>query len=136
MLSSGNAAVAAEQTATPSLPVQKPAAAELSLDLLELELALNDFNETEMDFAQTVGDEVRKAGGDFLFELPASGLAENCKRIAAIRIPETGSGDLKVVFAFLDKSGTGVRVENADEKTADLKRFADAFVGVLERFSA
>lgn len=134
MLSSGNAAVSAENATSPALPVKKPAAAELSLDLLELELALNDFNETEMDFVRSVSDVVRKAGGDFLFELPASGLADNCKRIAAVRIPEPGSGDLKVVFALLDKSGTGIRVESAGEKTEDLKRFAEAFVGVLERF--
>ena len=134
MLSSGNAAVSAEKATSPALPIKKPAAAELSLDLLELELALNDFNETEMDFVRSVGDVVRKAGGDFLFELPASGLAGNCKRIAAVRIPEPGSGGLQVVFALLDESGTGIRVEGAGEKTQDLKRFAEAFVDVLERF--
>lgn len=134
MLPSGNTTVVAEKTATPALPAKKPAASELSLDLLELELALNDFNDTEIDFVRAVGDEVRKAGGDFLFELPASGLADNCKRIAAVRIPEHGSGELKVVFALLDKNGTGIRVEGADEKTEDLKRFAEAFVDVLERF--
>jgi len=54
-------------------------------------------------------------------------------RIAALRVPKGEDGALEIVFALLDAEGAAIRVENPDETTADLKRFAHAFVDVLQR---
>ena len=51
----------------------------------------------------------------------------------ALRVPKGEDRALAVVFALLDAEGSAIRVENPDEATADLKRFADAFVDVLQR---
>jgi hypothetical protein len=53
--------------------------------------------------------------------------------VAALRVPKGDDGALGVVFALLDAEGSAIRVETPDEKTEGLKRFADAFVDVLER---
>lgn len=105
----------------------------LPLELLELELSLDGFSGDEESFAAAVRMAADQLGGDFLFDLPASGLAEDCLRIAALRVPKGEDGVLEVVFALLDAEGTAIRVENPDEKTEGLKRFADAFIDVLER---
>lgn len=105
----------------------------LPLELLELELSLDGFSGDEAGFAEAVRTAADQLGGDFLFDLPASGLAQDCLRIAALRVPKGNDGALGVVFALLDAEGSAIRVENPDETTEGLKRFADAFVGVLER---
>lgn len=105
----------------------------LPLELLELELSLDGFAGGAQAFAAAVRAAADHLGGDFLFELPASGLAQDCQRIAALRVPKGKDGGLEVVFALLDAEGAAIRVENPDEKTEDLKRFAEAFIGVLER---
>lgn len=105
----------------------------LPLELLELELSLDGFSGDEAGFAEAVRKAASLTGGDFLFDLPASGLSDDCRRIAALRIPKGDDGALGVVFALLDAEGAAIRVENPDEKTKDLKRFADAFVDVLQR---
>lgn len=113
-----------------SAPAGEPA---LPLKLLELELSLDGFSGEEAGFADAVRMAADRVGGDFLFELPASGLADDCRRIAALRVPQGEDGALAVVFALLDTEGSAIRVENPDETTKDLKRFADAFVDVLQR---
>lgn len=105
----------------------------LPLELLELELSLDGFSGEVENFAEAVRQAATQLGGDFLFDLPASGLAEDCLRIAALRVPKGEDNALEVVFALLDAEGSTIRVENPDETTQDLKRFAEAFVGVLER---
>lgn len=119
------------QTAAPvATPAGEPA---LPLELLELELSLDGFSGDEASFAEAVRNAASQLGGDFLFDLPASGLAEDCLRIAALRVPKGEHGALEIVFALLDAEGSAIRVENPDERTQDLKRFADAFVDVLQR---
>ncbi|WP_145925866.1 hypothetical protein [Shinella sp. HZN7] len=111
-------------------PAGEPA---LPLELLELELSLDGFSGDEAGFADAVRMAADQVGGDFLFDLPASGLAEDCRRIAALRVPQGEEGALAVVFALLDAEGAAIRVETPDETMKDLKRFADAFVDVLQR---
>ena len=121
-------------TQTAAAPVATPAGeSALPLELLELELSLDGFSGDEASFADTVRNAADQLGGDFLFDLPASGLAEDCLRIAALRVPKGTNGALEIVFALLDAEGAAIRVENPDETTKDLKRFADAFVDVLQR---
>lgn len=118
------------QTAAPATPAGEPA---LPLEILELELSLDGFSGDEASFAEAVRNAADQLGGDYLFDLPASGLAEDCLRIAALRVPKGEDGALEIVFALLDAEGAAIRVENPDENTKDLKRFADAFVDVLQR---
>jgi hypothetical protein len=120
------------QTATDT-PVATSGETALPLELLELELSLDGFSGDEADFTEAVRTAADQVGGDFLFDLPASGLAEDCLRVAALRVPKGDDGALGVVFALLDAEGSAIRVETPDEKTEGLKRFADAFVDVLER---
>lgn len=123
-------------TATDAAPLSyagdEPA---LPLELIELELSLDGFSPgAGHGFADAVRQAARKLGGDLLFELPASGLADDCQTIAALRIPDGGAaGELRIVLALLDAAGTSIRVENPGGRTQGLKRFADAFVAVLER---
>ena len=105
----------------------------LPLELLELELSLDGFSGDEAGFTEAVRTAAEQVGGDFLFDLPASGLSQDCLRIAALRVPKGEDGALGVVFALLDAEGSSIRVENPDEKTEGLERFAEAFVDVLER---
>ncbi|UEX82446.1 hypothetical protein K8M09_03930 [Shinella zoogloeoides] len=123
---------------TATAPVATPVATStgdpaLPLELLELELSLDGFSGDEASFAEAVRQAADQVGGDFLFDLPASGLAEDCLRIAALRVPKGENGAPTIVFALLDAEGATIRVENPDETTKDLKRFADAFVDVLQR---
>ena len=119
------------QTAAPvATPAGEPA---LPLELLELELSLDGFSGDVETFAEAVRTAATQLGGDFLFDLPASGLADDCLRIAALRVPKGEEGALGVVFALLDAEASTIRVENPDEKTEDLKRFAEAFIDVLQR---
>ncbi len=123
---------------TATAPVATPVATStgdpaLPLELLELELSLDGFSGDEASFTEAVRQAADQVGGDFLFDLPASGLAEDCLRIAALRVPKGENGALETVFALLDAEGAAIRVENPDAKTKDLKRFADAFIDVLQR---
>jgi hypothetical protein len=113
-----------------AIPAAEPA---LPLELLELELSLDGFSGDDAGFAEAVRTAATQVGGDFLFDLPASGLADDCRRIAALRVPKGEDDALAVVFALLDAEGTSIRVESPDEKTKDLKRFTDAFIDVLQR---
>lgn len=111
-------------------PASEPA---LPLELIELELSLDGFATEQDGFSEAVRRAAKSLDGEFLFDLPASGLAEDCQRVAALRIPEANGNGMKIVFALLDADGTGIRVEDPSEATSGLKNFADSFVGVLER---
>ncbi|WEX78285.1 hypothetical protein PYH37_003158 [Sinorhizobium numidicum] len=120
------------EIAVPAPPPQTGEAA-IPMALLELELSLDHFSGNKEDFAafiRTVADDV---GGEFLFALPASGLIEDCLTIAAIRYGETEDKAPMILFVCLDGDGSTIRVEQPSERTADLKSFAEAFVGVLEQ---
>ncbi|ASY68030.1 hypothetical protein AB395_0000613 [Sinorhizobium fredii CCBAU 45436] len=101
--------------------------------LLELELSLDRFSGNGDDFSafvRTVADDI---GGELLFDLPASGLVDNCQTIAALRHGQTDGQTPTILFVCLDADGSTVRVEQPSERTAGLVSFAEAFVGVLER---
>ncbi|MQW86596.1 hypothetical protein [Sinorhizobium saheli] len=126
---------AAQTTMDTALPAPPIAAADAALPmaLLELELSLDRFSGNKDDFTgfvRTVADDI---GGEFLFALPASGLVDDCLTIAALRHGETDGKAPMILFVCLDKDGSTVRVEQPGERTAGLKSFTEAFVGVLER---
>ncbi|MDL2409941.1 hypothetical protein PY650_30850 [Rhizobium calliandrae] len=107
----------------------------LPLELLELELSLEGFSGGEAAFCEAVRDAARAAHGEFLFDLPATGLISDCRRIAVVRIPEDGQV-MRVIFAVLDEDNAEIRLLQPDEETEPLLRFADAFVDLLQRLPA
>lgn len=105
--------------------------AQLTMELLELELVLESIDMEQPDFTTRVRKAATAMGGVFLFDLPASGLMENCSRIAVLRIPQDGTSLMATVFVCLEADGASFRIELPDEQTADLRNFAEAFVEVL-----
>jgi hypothetical protein len=114
-------------------PLHAADGAAIPMALLELELSLDRFSGNKDDFAsfiRTVADDI---GGEFLFALPASGLIEDCLTIAALRHGETEDKAPMILVVCLGQDGSTIRVEQPSERTAGLRSFAEAFVGVLER---
>ncbi|MGO4440208.1 hypothetical protein [Rhizobium sp. RAF56] len=110
----------------------KPAADKLPVELLELELSLEGFEGGEEAFCDAVRKTATAADGEFLFDLPAAGLVADCRRIGVIRVPD-GAGDMRVMLACLNGDGAEIHLQEPDEETEHLVRFADAFVDVLKR---
>ncbi|OWV76311.1 hypothetical protein ATY77_07060 [Rhizobium sp. R634] len=104
----------------------------LPMELVELELSLEGYAGGDAGFCETVRLAAGRSGGELLFDLPAGGLIEDCRRIAVMRIPNGGS-EMRVVLALLDANGTEIRMQAPDQETAHLVRFADAFIELLER---
>ena len=107
--------------------------ANLTIELLELELSMDGFTAGPDGFSAHVRAAAAAIDGALLFELPASGLVADCDRIAVLRIPKDGSAVMATIFACLETGGNTIRLEAPDESTADLKNFAEAFVDVLQR---
>ncbi|MBX5152608.1 hypothetical protein HJB77_00685 [Rhizobium lentis] len=103
----------------------------LPMELVELELSLEGYAGGDAGFCESVRQAAGRSGGELLFDLPAAGLIEDCRRIAVLRIPD--GENMRVVLALLDHNGTEIRMQAPDEETAHLVRFADAFIEVLER---
>ncbi|WDZ77484.1 hypothetical protein PWG15_02935 [Ensifer adhaerens] len=121
---------AAVANATPTaLP---PGNGGIPMGLLELELSLEGFSGDEDDFAGFVRTVADNVGGEFLFALPASELIEDCLSIAVLRLGEQDA-ETSILFACLDEQATTIRIEHPGDGTRDLERFAESFVGVLER---
>ncbi|MCY1237327.1 hypothetical protein D9M68_493250 [compost metagenome] len=124
------ASQAAVAIATPTpLP---PRDGGVPMGLFELELSLDGFSGNKDDFAGFVRTVADNAGGEFLFALPASELVEDCLSVAVLRLGEQDT-ETSILFACLDEQGTTIRLEHPGDGTRDLERFAESFVGVLER---
>jgi hypothetical protein len=104
---------------------------QLPLELLELELSLEGFGGGEESFREAVREAATAADGEFLFDLPAAGLVPDCRQLAVIRIPGEDGG-MRIVLAMLDDDGAEIRLQEPDDETEHLVRFADAFVDVLQ----
>ncbi|MCY0150561.1 hypothetical protein OEG84_23365 [Hoeflea sp. G2-23] len=105
--------------------------APMMLDLMELELALDLNDIAELGFSQAVRQAAKTIGGEFLFDLPASGLVDNAQRIAVVCLSRTEPGRFGLVL--LDADGDRAITLEPDAATADLVQFAKAFVSVLEK---
>jgi hypothetical protein len=123
--------VAAKPQAVPPGAMADTVDPQLPFELLELELSLEGFKGGEEGFREAVRDAATAAHGEFLFDLPAAGLVPDCRRIAVLRIPDEDDG-MRVVLAMLDGDGTEIRLQEPDDETEHLVRFADAFVDVLQ----
>ena len=105
--------------------------APLALDLVELELALDLSDITTRGFSDAVREAAREIGGEYLFDLPASGLIEDAQRIAVVCLSRDNGGRFGLVL--LSANGNRVETSEADDATKGLVRFARAFVSVLEK---
>lgn len=103
----------------------------LALDLVELDLALDLSDIANRGFCDAVRDAARKVGGEYLFDLPASGLVEDAQRIAVVCLSRNNGGRFGLVL--LSAHGDRVETSEADDATMGLVRFAKAFVSVLEK---
>ncbi len=110
----------------------KPASPALSLEAVELALALDDTTLGRAGFVATVQTAARDLDAEYLFELPASGLALDCQRIAMLRMKAQGRDDIYLLVK-LGEDGRTITVAEPDEDTKGLTDFARAFVNVLTR---
>lgn len=94
---------------------------------------LEQFSGDAETFEERMRQVAQELGGDYLFGLPASGLLDNCQRIAAIRLPLEGSEVTETAFILLDAAGENVRLSNHKDRLKDLEKFSAAFVDVLGR---
>ncbi|MDE1994510.1 MAG: hypothetical protein KGI75_18545 [Rhizobiaceae bacterium] len=104
----------------------------LPFALLDLELSLEGFAGGEAAFCEAVRAAASAAHGEFLFDLPATGLIADCRRIAVLRIPDVGETQ-RIIFAVLDQNDAEIRLLQPDEETEPLLHFTEAFVDLLER---
>lgn len=109
----------------------EPAASPMPLDLVELELALDLSGIPEHGFSEAVREAATTVKGEYLFDLPASGLAGDAQRIAVVCLSRENGGRFGLVMLSAD--GDQARTVEPDETTAGLVQFARAFVGVLEK---
>lgn len=103
----------------------------LALDLVELDLALDLNDIAEHGFCEAVRAAAKTVDGEFLFDLPASGLAEGSQRIAVVCLSRNNGGRFGLVL--LSANGDQATTAEADETTEGLVQFAKAFVAVLEK---
>ena len=106
----------------------------IPVEFIELELGLELLLETHPLFADAVKAAIAPGGGDFLFELPHGDRPEGKGRIAAIRFPFAGAEAPELAFAILSDDGLETRIEPAGNQPDHLRRFAESFIAVLERF--
>lgn len=103
----------------------------LSLEAVQLELALQFHDATDRDFEASVRDGLEAVGGLFLFEMRADAFAD-CQRVAAASV---GQGeDRLLVLVILPSDGGPMRVEPASASSSPLAGFAASYAGLVERF--
>jgi hypothetical protein len=103
----------------------------LSLELVELELALDPDDLAEHGFRDAVRDAAATAGAEYLFDLPASGLVRDAQRIAVVCLSREEGGQFGLVL--LSPDGDRINAMEPGPETGGLVQFAKAFVGVLEK---
>ena len=81
--------------------------------------------------SDAVRDAAARIDGEFLFDLPASGLVADAQRIAIVCLSRDNGG--RFCLVLLSAAGDKVGTMEADEATSGLVQFARAFVGVLEK---
>lgn len=131
MIAAGRTPLASRVSEESPHPSQPARHAPLSLDLVELDLALDLSDIADRGFADAVADAAKVIGGEFLFDLPASGLVEEAQRIAVVCLSRNNGGRFGLVL--LSAGGDRVETAEADDATAGLVQFARAFVAVLEK---
>lgn len=106
---------------------------DISLEAVELELALQLQDIVTSGFAESVQGAVEAAGYTFLFQMPAVN-CEGSQKIAAI---SAGAGeDRRILLVHLDEDGQTVRVEAPEGSENSIAELAASYAGMLEQLNS
>lgn len=102
---------------------------DVSLEAVELELALQLQDVVESGFENNVQSAVEAAGYRFLFQFPAE-LDDELQRVAAIC---TGDGEQRrILLVHLTDDGQTLRVDAPDEEENSIAGFAASYAGLMD----
>jgi hypothetical protein len=113
----------------PRMSLETSAAAP-SLEIVQLELALQTCDTLEADFATSVRHALSIAGGELLFELRVDGIAD-AQRVAVVEIGEGEENERALVFMGGDGA---MRVEAVSGQDDRLAGFAASYAGMMDRY--
>lgn len=101
----------------------------VTLEAVELELALQMQDIVARGFEDSVQDAVEAAGYKFLFQFPAA--SENGRqRVAAV---SAGEGDDRhILLVHLGEDGETLQVETANDNADSIANFAVSYAGLME----
>lgn len=100
-----------------------------SLELVELELALNHQDFVDLGFEGTVRRAVESIGGRLLFHMRMDGLS-GCDWVAAVLLGQ--AEERKYALVVQPESGGTLRVEDAAESRIPVARIAAPYASLLD----
>lgn len=101
----------------------------VTLEAVELELALQMQDVISRGFVDSVQDAVEAAGYQFLFQFP-SGLGNGNQRVAAV---SAGTGDERhILLVHLDEDGETLKVEAPNSNSGSIADFAASYAGLMD----
>lgn len=110
-------------------PLDLAATHPITLEAVELELALQMQDIVARGFEDSVQGAVEAAGYQFLFQFPA-GLENGQQRVAAI---SAGAGDDRhILLVHLADDGETLKVEAPSEDANSIVEFAESYAGLLD----
>lgn len=105
----------------------------ISLEAVELELALQLQDIVSKGFEDSVQNAVEAAGYNFLFQFPA-GHNDGHQRVAAI---SAGAGEERhILLVHLADDGETLRVEAPNDDSSSIAEFAASYAGLMDYFGA
>ncbi len=104
---------------------------QISLEAVELELALQLQDIVGRGFEDSVQDAVEAAGYDFLFQFPA-GHSDGDQRVAAIAA--RNGEERQILLVHLAEDGETLRVEAPNDEPNSIARFAASYAGLMDYF--
>lgn len=117
-------------TVQPALPASGPETVPLSLEGVELELAISLQNLTEHGFDGALSRALEPLGGAILFQFPA-GEDLQFQRVAAVAIRD--GGEARVLIVTLSRDGEAIKVGDSDGGLAPFAGLAASFTGVMAK---
>ena len=109
--------------------VQIPSQMSITLEAVELELALQMQDVVSRGFENSVQSAVEAAGYRFLFQMPA-GLDDGHQRVAAV---SAGDGeDRHILLVHLGDDGETLRVEAPEDDANSIAEFAASYAGLMD----
>ncbi len=101
----------------------------VTLEAVELELALQMQDIVSRGFEDSVQDAVEAAGYQFLFQFP-SGLGNGNQRVAAV---SAGFGnDRHILLVHLAEDGETLKVEAANDAAGSIANLATSYAGLMD----
>jgi len=100
----------------------------LSLEIVELELALRHQDLVEVGFEGAVRQALSQVGGSLLFQMRMDGVA-GCDWIAAVAL--AGDDDRKFAVIAKPTDGGPLKVEDAETSDIPIARLANAYANVM-----